>query len=290
MPLLELEKPRIFKGVKEAPVLLLLIILLADICFNWLYVHVYREAFSVPGLYTGNLIQPLFVLSALKLTFVAAGLAIWIGGFRRRHLGMSWKHLKVGLLTTAFLWAMIQLVQIVDSVVSRGRIGYISTPEGAAIPIVIGQFLLFAAGKALYDELIYRGLLMPQMHLKLQRYINLPARVLLASALVISQLIYVLIQLPLIELPHVNEFSSVVTVSSLFFMSLLNALVYLRTKNLYISAGIHALWYAPLFVVIPTIPHTIILGLLIMLFIVLWPLLPNAPSLVATWPLEERRR
>lgn len=288
MSLLELERPKVFKNVKEAPMLLLLLTLLADISFNWLYIHFFREAFAVPGVYTNELIQPLFVLSALKLAFIVVGIVFWIGRFKPFHLGISWKNLKFGLLTTFFMWAILQIAQIADSLLTQGQIDYFNTINSVSAALFLGNFLLFAAGKAFFDEVIYRGLLLPQFHLKLQRYVNLPTRVILAIALVASQLIYFIIQLPLISLVHVNEFSSAITITSLLFLSLLNALVYLRTKNLYVTIGIHALWYAPLFVISPTIPHTLILSLVIILFIVIWPMLPNSPSLMATWPLDER--
>ena len=288
MALLQLERRKVFKNVKEAPVVLLLIILIVDISFNWLYIHALSDAFAIPGLYTRGVIQPLFVLSVLKLCFIVGGLMVWIGRFRPFHIGLTWKNLKFGILTTFFLWALLQAVQVADSLYSLGSIGYLSSLDGLSWLLYAAHFLFFAVTKAFFDEAVYRGLLLPQLHLKLQRYIGLPTRFLLALALIVSQLIYFVIQLPLINLVHVNEFSTTITITSLLFLSLFNALVYLRTRNLYITIGIHALWYAPLFVIVPTIPHTLILGLLVLAFIAMWPMLPNAPSLQTTWPLDER--
>ena len=290
MPLLQLERPRVFKDVKEAPMLLLLVILLADIAFNWLYINFYREAFSVPGIYTRNVVEPLFILSAFKLGFIVVGLAYWIGRFRHYHLGISKKNFYFALLTAFFLWSIMQLVQIIDGLVTQGRIGYLNTVDGVSTVLVIASFLLLAAGKAFFDEVTYRGILLPQLHLKLQHLLKLPDRVVLGIALLVSQIVYVIIQIPLISLVHANQIGSTVTITSLFFMSILNSLVYLRTKNLYIPIAIHTLWFIPLFVITPTIPHTLILGLSVILFIALWPMLPNSPSLAATWPLANPRR
>jgi membrane protease YdiL (CAAX protease family) len=95
--------------------------------------------------------------------------------------------------------------------------------------------------------------------------------------------------LPILNLGDTTEISSALTFTSIFFLSILNALIYLRTKNLYIAIGLHALWFNPAFVITPALPHTFVLVILAIVFILLWPLLPNSPSLMSTWPLQNRR-
>ncbi|MEM8486965.1 MAG: CPBP family glutamic-type intramembrane protease [Bacteroidota bacterium] len=289
MPLLTLEKPKVFRDVKEAPMLLLLLVLLSDITFNWLYINFFRDAFAIPEVYTSGVVDSLFVLSIIKIAFVVLGVVFWIGRFRGRHLGLGWSKLKEGLIATFFIWAILQAVQVAYGMVVSTEVGYhIDWQQEGALKI-IGAFILYAIGKAFFDELTYRGLLLPQLHLKCQRYLNLDARIILGLAVVISQTIYLIIQLPLISLFISTGFSSVMTLTSLFFLSILNALIYLRTKNLYITIGMHAIWFQPIFVASPAVPHTFILVLLAIGFILVWPMLPNAASMQSTWPLEERR-
>ena len=289
MPVLELEKPKVFRDVKEAPMLLLLLVLLSDIAFNWLYVNFLRDAFSIPGMYTDGVVDSLLVLSLLKLAFVVLGVVFWIGGFRGRHLGMEWRKYKTGILATFFLWATLQFSQVAYGMVTSSELGYLSNWQSTGSAHIIGGFILYTIGKAFFDELTYRGLLLPQIHLKCRRYINLEDRLTLGLAILISQTIYLIIQLPLISLLTSTGISSAMALTSLFFLSILNSLIYLQTKNLYIVIGMHALWYHPVFVAAPSIPHTFILVLLAIGFILIWPMLPNSPSLGATWPLERRR-
>ncbi len=290
MSILQLEKPKVFRDVKEAPILLLFLILFSDIAFNWLYVNVLQQAFSVPSYYTGGLISPLHVLSFLKTAFVVAGIIFWIARFRPFHLGMAWKNIKMGLLTTFFFWSMLQITQITYNYLSQGRIGFLNGWNQEHLILVLGTFVVYTLTKALFDEITYRGLLMPQFHLKLQRYLNLPDHVTLALALFLSQAFYIIIQLPILNAGDTTEISSALTFTSVFFLSILNALIYLRTKNLYIAIGLHTLWFNPAFIVTPSVPHTFVLVIFAIGFILLWPILPNSPSLMTTWPLQIRQR
>ncbi len=268
--------------------LLLLLVLLSDIAFNWLYINFLRGAFSIPESYTSGVVDSLGILSLLKIAFVCMGVIFWTGRFRSRHLGLEWSKFKTGILTTLFLWAMLQFAQAAYGLLFSSELGFQGTWQRTGSIQIIGGFFLYAIGKAFFDELTYRGLLLPQLHLKCRRYINLDDRITLGLAVVISQTIYLIIQLPLISMFASTGISSAMTLTSLFFLSILNSLIYLRTKNLYIIIGMHALWYHPVFVAAPSIPHSFILVLLAIGFILIWPHLPNSPSLRATWPLERR--
>ncbi len=289
MPLLQLDRPKkVFRGIKEAPLLLLLLVLFSDITFNWLYVNFLKEAFSIPGIYTSGVVDSLAILSLMKLAFVGLGVIFWIGRFRPWHLGMGWKDFKTGLLATFFLWSMLQLVQVSYGMLSSTNLGYLNHWQNLGGIQMLSSFVFYAIGKAFFDELVYRGLLLPQLHLKCKRYINLDDRITLSLAVILSQSIYLIIQLPLVSMFLSNSLSSAFTLTSLFFLSILNSLIYLRTRNLYIAIGLHALWYHPVFVAAPSIPHTFILVLLAIGFILIWPMLPNSPSLMSTWPMERR--
>lgn len=268
--------------------LLLLLVLFSDIAFNWLYINFFRDAFSVPGLYTAGVVDSLAVLSLLKISFVVFGVVFWIGRFRGHHLGLGWKKFQTGLIAVLLLWAMLQLAEVAYGMLTSTNLGYMNTWQNTGVASILGGFALYAIGKAFFDELTYRGLLLPQIHLKCQRYLDVDPRINLGLAILISQSIYLIIQLPLIGLFMSSDISFAMAMTSLFFLSILNSLIYLRTKNLYFTIGLHALWYHPLFIADPSIPHTFILVLLAIGFILVWPMLPNSPSLVSTWPLERR--
>ncbi len=271
-----LDGPRVFRNVKETPAVLLILILFSELGLNWLYLNVLYGALSVPVLYTRNLVQPLFLLSFLKGLFIVAGIVFWIGRFNAKELGIQAKNLKMGILSTFFLWALIQIALIGWSSLQDQGIVFLNSEGLRDTLILAGSFLLFAVTKAFFDEVVYRALLISQVYFKIERYVDLPARAALVFAVIISQSIYLIIQMPLINAIDTQEIGMLYTILTLLFVSVFNALIYLRTRNLYVSIGIHTLWYYPVFVVEAPMPHYFILAVFVIGLIVIWPMLPTS--------------
>ena len=283
------DQPPAFKNVKEAPSVVLFLIFVSEIGLNWLYVNFLYDAFAVPASHTDGLVQPLFVLSFLKCAFIILGIAFWIGKFNVKHLGITGTHLKIGLLSTFFFWSLIQISLIILSSMSDQGIVFLSDFFESQPLYIVGTFLLFATSKALYDEIIYRGLILPQFHLKIKRFVQLDRRLTLLLAVITSQLLYLIIQLPLLSIVENNENGLTIKFFSLLLLSILNALVFLRTKNAYIGVGLHALWFYPLFVVETSISHILIITILILGLLYIWPMLPTSPSKEKAWPTQDLR-
>ena len=280
---------QVLKGVKEAPALVIFLIFVSEIGLNWLYVNFLYEPFSVPASLTDGLVQPIFVLSFLKAAFIILGVVFWIGKFNNHDLGATFVKFRTGIITAFFLWALLQLVMI--------GVGALSSTSGALFtglteknPLYyLGTFILFAFSKALYDEVIYRGLVLPQFHLKARRFINLPSHYTLTIAIVLSQIIYLIIQMPLISTAHDGESSLGLTFLSLFLLSLLNAVIYIRTHNIFVSVGIHALWFYPLFIVNSSIQQEYLIAAAGLGLLALWPMLPKQDKHRRAWPRQEQR-
>jgi len=166
MPVLQLDKPKVFKGIKEAPILLLLLVLFSAIALNWIYINFFIGAFSIPGNNTSGVVDSLTILSLLKLAFIGLGIIFWIGRFRPWHLGMGWKNFKTGVLATFFLWAMLQLAQVAYGMLTSSDLAYMNHWQNFRGIQMIAAFAFYAIGKAIFDELTYRGLLLPELHLK----------------------------------------------------------------------------------------------------------------------------
>ena len=278
MPTLTAAHRAVFKGVKEAPALILFLIFVSEIGLNWLYVHFLFPAFSVPASLTYNLMQPLFVLSLLKVAFIILGVVFWIGKFTPHHIGATLSDFSAGMISAFFLWAVLQLGMVLISSLSPEGLTFLTGQSGVNPLFLLGTFVLFALSKALYDEIIYRALVLPQFLIKARRFINLPPAATLTIAVLGSQIIYLIIQLPLISMVHNDGSSLTLTLLSFFLLSVLNAVVFLRTHNIFIAVGIHALWFYPLFVVNTSIPQEYLLVAIGLGLIALWPMLPKEPQ------------
>ena len=278
----------VLKRAKEAPAIVIFLIFVSEIGLNWLFVNFLYGAFSVPSTLTDGLIQPLFVLSLLKVAFIILGVVVWIGKFRSFQLGATLTDFKIGLISTFFFWSLLQLIFIAIGSISPGGITFLTGQTGTNPLLVLGTFVLFAFSKALYDEVIYRSLVLPQFLIKVRRFIDLPPAATLTITIVLSQVIYLIIQMPLVSLVN-TETNLSLSFLSLFLLSLLNAVVYFRTRNIFICVGIHTLWFYPLFVVNTSIPQEYMLVAIGLGLIALWPLLPKEARVHQKRPAPSQR-
>ncbi len=281
-------RTRLFRDVREAPMLLLLIVLLVDLLLNRLYLSVLHYPLDTLQDISGGLIGPLISLSFVKIAFIAVGLILWIGHFKPRELGLWTRNIPAGLLATVFLWAFLQMAMMIAGFLSEGFVRFSGAMDGLEPLRGAGLLALFAVTKALFDETVYRGLLIPQLHTKLQRFIPFDAGVNLVLAVVISQLIYIIIQVPLIDFGEGNEYHLTSAILSVVALSILNSLIFLRTKNLYIAVGVHALWYKVALFTETDFPPTIALAALVILFIAIYPMLPDRRTVLYAQPLEDQ--
>jgi hypothetical protein len=128
----------------------------------------------------------------------------------------------------------------------------------------LGVLLGYALGVAPAEETFFRGLLLPQLRLK---FSELAPAVAVGAALAVSQLLFALYHLPSELLGGssgvgMGALDIAIDVGRLFLIGLLYAALYLRTGNLFLVIGIHAVEDAGITIVAaPLDPGLVILGL-----------------------------
>jgi uncharacterized protein len=209
---------------------------------------------------TDDLVTPTLLATAILLAAVLIGL-IRGGKLSWRDIGWRSEQFVPGIATVAAVWLTGQFVQIVASYASGDAPRVAASWTGAGWTAVVGALLAQALGTAPAEETFNRGFLLPQIWLKLTS--RPTAR--FALAITLSQAIFALSHLPnlilgvsgSLDLAGIAE--QVVTD---FLIGLLLAALYLRTGNLFLAMGIHALANAPTSVIAPIIsPSLVILGL-----------------------------
>jgi hypothetical protein len=286
MALYTLTQPRLFRGIREVSLVLLIAAPALDVLFTRIYLRFLQDPLNLLQNATRGILSPLLVLNALKLLFVVVGLIIWICRLRKKDLGLQKANLHPALLFVPSLWFAMQGILALMA---------LSRPEGVRImqdwyqlgPLpLIADFTAMLLGTALFTEITYRGFLLPQVYLKLERYVRLPSREILLIALVLSVALYVVLLVPAWIQTHVIGVHLAGNAASAMLIGLVNAMLYLRTNNLYLNVGLFAIWHRPLLVVEPIIPYQFILLPLICILIVVWPYLPNSDAPERTWPLD----
>lgn len=116
--------------------------------------------------------------------------------------------------------------------------------HGRSVWRTTGAFLGQLLGNALFEEILFRGVLFQQIRLHLLRRGNAPAKA-LVIALAVSQTLFALIHVPLRVSSGMALTALPGELALLFTLGVLLALLYWRTANLYVVVGIHALSNTP---------------------------------------------
>lgn len=196
-------------------------------------------AASTGGLLTGTLIVGLVMIGLL-----ICGVCLRWGRLRPYDIGGIPAHLRTGVVFTLALWAAAQVVHLSAGWAARGAVMLAPSVEtqgiGALLGILIGQLF----GNALFEELAYRGFLFPQLYLRIHGSGERPW-LRFVITLLISQALFALVHIPNRLYIGMSLAEIAPDLAMLIGWGALFTLVYLRTDNLFIVTGIHALGNAP---------------------------------------------
>jgi membrane protease YdiL (CAAX protease family) len=183
------------------------------------------------------------------LAIVVLGIMFAWGKLGPRDVGLRREHLGTGVLMTVVLWLFAQLGIVVWQAAFGGPVGAggpldLNPLWNGGATVVLGLLAAQLLGNALYEEITFRGFLLPQLYLKMERWRDRPA-IRIAAAVVLSVMMFALIHIP-IRLWTGVTFAELP--GSLLWVGLLGvvyAVIYLRTGNLFFTVGAHALSNAP---------------------------------------------
>jgi membrane protease YdiL (CAAX protease family) len=209
--------------------------------------------------------------------FFAAQLLVLVGGFlfgiarlRPSDVGLIARKLPQGIVVTILTWIAIQT--------SAAIFGYaMGTPpalaphwtSGRAGPTLLWAVVMLL-GAGLFEETVNRAFLYPQLYLRLRG----SHRIRIAAALLASQCIFALQHIPAhVFVRHLSAREMTVTVLAQGLVGAMLALLYLRTRNLWISIGFHGLANAPTFLFTESMGWENMLVLLV----IAWPWLVRNP-------------
>jgi hypothetical protein len=252
-----------FKHIKETSWPIIALAVVVDVIVLITAMHVVLPFFSsslpVERL-TNGLVQATLIFSVTRFLLVAVGVAVLIGGLRLRDLGVEWDKVSSGVVVVLGLWIVMQLIGILLGFVISGEVALSPIWSPKRIPPIIGELAAQLLGNAFAEEVIFRGFLLTQIALMLRGRISKRGRLVAASVL-LSQLIFSLSHIPqrLVGGGY-SPLGLVFNLLLLWVYGALFALLYLRTENIFIVVGVHALANAPITIV--AMPSQIVAGFL----------------------------
>lgn len=240
---------------------------------------------------TGGLINDTLLVNVVGIALVAGGVVLGLGRLRPADVGFRWSDAPRALVVSLVLWLAAQAVAVVLTWIGPNALAPNPLWARRGLLGVLGLLLAQVLGNALLEEVGYRGFLLPQLCLRLG-WVAGPRRR-LALAVVISQTLFALMHVPTRLWEGVTGPELAGSLLVVFALGLLLALLYLRTGNLPLVVGVHALMNAPTLLVASRVGHEIVEGIAVLL-LVLWPQLTWTPrswhAIARHWEMTPRRR
>jgi hypothetical protein len=194
-------------------------------------------ASATGGVFTGSLIVNVIFLATL-----VGGVMILRGRLRPYDVGLIARHLGGGLLFTLGFWGAAQLIHLIAGLLHRGYVTL--NPAWDDPGFMIGLVLAQIFGNALFEEIAYRGFLFPQLYLWLgARHRNPWKR--LGLALLLSQGAFALSHIPNRIYLGMTPDAIALDLLLLLTWGTFYTIIYLRTDNLFVVVGAHALGNVP---------------------------------------------
>lgn len=222
---------------------------------------------------TGGLINDTLTANIHLLAIVVVGIMFIWGKLRLRDVGLRAEKFGAGLLMTLVLWLFAQFSITAWQALFGGPVGRggpldpnPNWERGATV--VLGLLIAQLLGNALYEEIAFRGFLLPQLYLKMARWRSRPV-LRLAGAVLLSVVMFALIHIPIriwSGVPLAQLPGSLLWVAVL---GILFAVIYLRTGNLFFTVGAHALFNTPTMLLVGDSSYAILACALVITAI--WP-------------------
>jgi membrane protease YdiL (CAAX protease family) len=257
----------------SAPLLALVIV--ADFALTGGAVAVFALGWLAPvQRATGGLIDETLIANLILFAVVVVGIVFGLGRLRPRDVGLRRERLAPAALAVTLIWLWMQLVIGVWSLASGQGLAIDPAWARFGALAVLGNALGQFFGNALYEEVVWRGLALPQFYRRCAgrwpaaRGLSMAA---LVAALVISQGLFALRHIPVRVWQGASLADLPAEIALLLVIGVIFALLYLRTCNLFLVIGIHALYNAPTALLAHGgVAALLALGMVVLLLLI-WP-------------------
>jgi membrane protease YdiL (CAAX protease family) len=214
---------------------------------------------------TNGLVNDTLLVNLLGLPLLVGAVVLWLGHLRPADVGLRRADLPLALAVLLLLWLATQAIALAVACATTDAVTPHPLWARRGVSGVLGLLLAQVFGNAVLEEVGYRGFLLRQLHLRLDRVAGRRTRVVLAVT--ISQALFAVMHLPN-RLREGDAGAGLVwSVLIAFGLGVLLALLYLRTNNLLLVVGVHALINTPTLLVASPVSHEIVEGLAVLLLV-----------------------
>ena len=240
--------------ISKTPNYVIILVIILSIGLNIFFSNYIREKGFLLTIEerTHFIIQDSLLIYFIKIIIVIVVIILILGKLKPKDIGIEKKKVIPAIIIVCCIWLFYQIIGLIYTIsIYRGLVfDQFILEQGWNV--IVGQITAQIFGCGPYEEIIYRSFFITQIYLlfrKKEEKQNKISKKALIISLVITQIFFALIHIPdrIWENQPLEEYW--MDMFSLFMYGLVFALLYLRTNNILIVAGIHALlnWTVSLF-------------------------------------------
>ena len=270
-----MRRPSLFENVPATRARVLVLFVLGHLALKAVFFSApfYRLVAAPVYAWTSGVVTPIVLAAIIEFIVLIGGVCVWAGGLRLRHLGLERPAFINAGVVMLLVWGLAQATTVLLG--WSGLVPFKPNPDLAifSVPVLVGKQLDAIVGSALIEEVMYRGFLMTQLVLLFQRlWPRRPGRSLIA-AVGLTQLYFGLNHIPAAMRMHLPAAEIAVYIVHVVLVGMLFAALYLRTGNLFVAVGAHAIVNNPASLFVSGFDPALLALVLVCLMLLVWPML-----------------
>lgn len=213
---------------------------------KWVFFSTYFQVEVAAVLFTTTkgLLTPVLVAGLIEWLILVVVVMGLIGQLRAKDIGLDHKQAMPALAIVGVLWIAVQAAAAATGTMANGQLNLATEPLGQMPLEGIGVKLQAVLGSGLIEEVLYRGFLLTQVYLILVRHLKTRQKA-LSAAIVLSAIYFGINHIPAGLRMGLGPTEVAVYVGHVTLVGMLFATLFLRTANLLIAGGAHALLNEP---------------------------------------------
>ena len=228
---------------------------------------------------TGGLITAITLAGLLSWIVLIGGGMLWAGRLRLDDVGLSVDRLRDAWPVLLGLWLGVQMGHAALGT-AAGELVLVASSAPQTLPQALGLRIQAVVGSGLLEEVLYRGFLLVQLFAWLRG--RMDRETALTWAVVLSSVYFGLNHIPAYLRAGLAPVELAVFVGQAMMVGALFGMLFLRTGNLFVVAGAHALINDPIPLFATVVDPAVLVLVAVSGLVLAWPLLSRRVGRVFT--------
>ncbi len=219
-----------------------------------------------------GLISPVLLAAGVEWILLVLVVMVLIGNLGLEDIGLNRDHVIPALIVVGVLWMSVQLGAAALVGITDGQLA-LSATHSWLLPLeAAGERLQAVFGSGLIEEVIYRGFLLSQVYFLFLRKSDSP-QIALVAAITFSALYFGVNHIPAGLRMGLSPMDLFGYIGHVTLVGVLFATLFVRTGNLLIAAGAHALLNDPMALIHVPVDPALITLIAVSVLLLGWPMM-----------------